>query len=149
MRAPQFPSLAKAWHGALATTTEDTPMRPLIAVVAQMDARNAETIAAMLHSHFRSVAVARSLEELRNAIPKNRADVVVVDLELADLRDIQELHGAFGDTCIVCTHRVADEDMWAAVISAGAADLCSSADAPGIVTSALRHLGLLTQADAA
>ncbi|HEV8522899.1 MAG TPA: hypothetical protein VGQ71_00250 [Terriglobales bacterium] len=124
-------------------------MRPLNAVVAQIDARNAETIAALLHSRCRTVAVARSLEELRSAIPKNRADVVIVDLELADLRDIQELHHDFRDTCIVCTHRVADEDMWATVISAGAADLCANADAHGIVTSALRHLGLLTQAHAA
>lgn len=78
-------------------------MRPLAAVIAQMDARSMETIAAILHDHFRSVAVARSLEELRDAIPKNHADVAIVDLEVADLTDIRELHRDFGDTYI-CLH---------------------------------------------
>lgn len=113
-------------------------MKPLTAVVAQIDSKNAEVLAANLHNHFRSVSVARSLEELRAAIPKHRADVVVVDLEMADLSEIEHLHQEFEGTSIVCTHRLADEEMWTSAISAGASDVCSNADIRGIVLSVLR-----------
>jgi DNA-binding NarL/FixJ family response regulator len=124
-------------------------MRPLNVVVAQMDSRNAERLAASLYDHFPSVAVARSLEELRDAIPKHRADVAIVDLELVGLPELEDLHRRHRTTNLVCTHRVADEEMWAQALSAGASDMCASTDVQGIVRSALRSLGLLAASRAA
>jgi len=124
-------------------------MKPLNVVVAQLDTRNAERLASSLHSHFDTVAVARSLEELCDAIPKNSADVAVVDLELVSLSELKNLHNSFKDVSIVCTHRVADEEMWTLALAAGANDMCSSADADNVAQCALRSLNALAASRAA
>ena len=108
-------------------------MKPLSVVIAQNDPRSAELLAASLHSHFRAVSVARSVAELRTAIPKHRADLAVVDLELASLPDIAELRKEFPSTAVVCTHRTPDEEMWPSVMEAGASDFCQNADVRSIV----------------
>lgn len=108
-------------------------MKPLSVVIAQNDPRSAEQLAASLHLHFRAVSVARNVDELRLAIPKNRADLAVVDLELVTLPDIAELHKEFPGTVVVCTHRTPDEEMWPSVLEAGATDYCQSADVRAIV----------------
>ncbi len=108
-------------------------MKPLTVVVAQQDPKCAEALAASLNPHFRAVSVARSVDELRNAIPKHRADLAVVDLELASLPDIAELHREFPQTMVVCTHRAPDEEMWPSVIEAGATDFCQTSDVRSIV----------------
>lgn len=124
-------------------------MRPLNVVVAQLDSRNAERLASSLHSHFGSVVVARSLEELCDAIPRNAADAAVVDLELVSLSDLENLRQNFGDTSIVCTHRVADEEMWALALAAGASDMCSSTDVDQVVNCTLRSVDALAASKAA
>jgi len=124
-------------------------MRPLNVVVAQLDSKNAEHLAASLYGHFRSVAVARSLEELQDAIPKHHADVAIVDLELVGLPELEHLHQSFRKTSIVCTHRVADEEMWASALAAGASDMCSSGDVDGIVYCTLRNVDALASPKAA
>ena len=124
-------------------------MRPLNVVVAQLDARSAEHLAASLYAYFPSVAVARSLEELRDVIPKNNAGAAIVDLELIGLSGLADLHESYRDTAIVCTHRVADEEMWAAALAAGASDMCSSGDVNGVVRCTLRSLDALAATRAA
>ncbi len=124
-------------------------MKPLNVVVAQSDAHYAERLAASLYNHFRSVSVARSSEELRDSIPKHRADLAIVDLELVNLDEVQDLRHKFQDTTIVCTHRVPDEEMWASALAAGASDICQSADVNKVVNSALRSLGVLAASQAA
>jgi len=124
-------------------------MKALNAVVAQLDSRNAERLAASLFTHFKSVMVARSLEELRDAIPKAGADVAIVDLELVSMRDLQLLHKEHPGTSLICTHRVADEEMWASALAAGALDMCSSIDVDGIVYCTLRALHALGATQAA
>ncbi len=114
-------------------------MKPLSVVIAQNDPKNAEHLAASLHSHFRAVSVARSIEELRSAIPKHRADLAVVDLELASLPDIAELHRQFPTTVVVCTHRSPDEEMWPSVMDAGASDFCQTSDVRSIVMAVSRE----------
>lgn len=114
-------------------------MKPLTVVIAQSDPISAEHLAASLHSHFRAVSVARTVEELRSAIPKHRADVAVVDLEIASLPDIAQLHREFPTTAVVCTHRTPDEDMWPSVMDAGAEDFCQSDDVRAIVLAAMRE----------
>jgi len=124
-------------------------MRPLNVVVAQLDSKNAEHLAASLYGHFRSVAVARSVEELRDAIPATHADVAIVDLELVRLADLADLHRNCRDTIIVCTHRCADEEMWASALAAGATDMCPSTDVDGIVYCTLRTLEASARSQAA
>jgi len=122
-------------------------MKPLTVVIAQNDPKNAEILASSLHSHFRAVSVARSVDELRTAIPKHRADLAVVDLELASLPDIAQLHREFPQTVVVCTHRSPDEEMWTSVMNAGAADFCQTSDVRSIVMAANRD-GLVNGAAA-
>jgi DNA-binding NarL/FixJ family response regulator len=124
-------------------------MKPLNVVVAQMDPKTAEAIAASLHNYFRSVSVARSKEELCNAIPRRRADVAVVDLEMISLAELEQLHRDLPATAIVCTHRIPDEEMWTGAMTAGAADVCDNQNVGAVVNSALRSVGAKAQAQAA
>jgi len=65
------------------------------------------------------------------------------------LADLEALHRSFQSTSIVCTHRVADEEMWASALAAGASDMCSSADVDDIVHCTLRSLDSLASSQAA
>lgn len=117
-------------------------MQPLTVVITQPDPRVAEALSASLQSVSRSVAVARSLPDLRRAIPKHRANVAVVDLETVPLDAVEALRREFAGLNIICTHRLADEDMWTSALAAGASDCCSSSDVKGIVAAAVRDLAL-------
>jgi DNA-binding NtrC family response regulator len=123
-------------------------MQPLNVVIASTDTKAASQLAETLHRHFRSVAVARSIEEVRHAIPKHRAQVAIVDLELANFKDVQQLCNDFGQTQVVCTHRVPDEEMWAEALTAGAIDCCQNADVAGILDAVRRNV-LQARANAA
>lgn len=111
-------------------------MKPLSVVVFQSDRQCAESLVKSLHNHFRMVNVARDLEELKNSIPRHRADAAIVDLELTGFDDVQRLHQEFPAISIVCTHRLADEHMWTNSLAAGATDCCSSWDVRAIVLAA-------------
>ncbi len=108
-------------------------MKPLNVVVAHRNSSNAEFLAQSLNHHFRVVKVARDLEDLRRAIPQHRAEVAIVDLELAGIGDVRDLTHDFSGTIVVCTHRLADEKMWTEALAAGAADCCHSSDVRAIV----------------
>jgi AmiR/NasT family two-component response regulator len=112
-------------------------MKPLSVVVAQSNRKTEELLAKSLCNHFRAVNVAGNLNELRNAIPRHCADVIIVDLELASLDEVQRLIQEFADIMIVCTHRLADEKMWSDALAAGAVDCCSASDVRSIVLAAL------------
>ena len=107
------------------------------AIIAQPDSRSAAELAAALQGHCRSVYVARSPEEVVSSVPKHRAEIVIVDLELLPLRLVKELRQQFGNVQIVCTHRLADEELWAQSLESGADDCCVSGDVSGIVRAAL------------
>jgi hypothetical protein len=66
----------------------------------------------------------------------HRADVAIVDLELARLDEVQQLCRQFTNTSIVCTHRLADEKLWTMALAAGAVDCCASSDVRAIVLAA-------------
>ena len=114
-------------------------MLPLTAVVVQSDPESAAVLAASLLRHFHTVRIASSLEEVRSAIPRHRAELAIVDLELVGIADVQELRREFASISIVCTHRLADEKMWAAALAAGAIDCCHASDIRGIVLAAMRQ----------
>ncbi len=113
-------------------------MKPLSLALLQGDAQTTRSLASSLCHHFTAIYSARSIEELRELIVRYRTEVVIVDMEVACLSEVERLHREFTGICIVCTHRLADEDMWTAAINAGAADICSSRDTRSIVTAALR-----------
>ena len=113
-------------------------MKPLNLVLAQADAQNAVLLAENLQSHFKGVSLARDLEEIRRAVVQNRADVAVIDLEMASLSAIDQLRREFRNLEIVCTHRLADERLWSAALGAGAIDCCHPSDVRGIVLAANR-----------
>jgi DNA-binding NarL/FixJ family response regulator len=108
-------------------------------VVFQSDPAFAQVVASSLSRHFESVHVAPSQDDLRQTIARHRAGVVVVDIEPARLSDVENLHREFPTTSIVCTHRLADEEMWSAVLTAGADDVLPPSDISGILSSAVRH----------
>ena len=111
-------------------------MKPLSVIVAQSNAKTGEFLTKSLYNHFRAVHTADSVNELMHSIPMHRADVAVVDLELANLDEVQQLTLQFSSTKIVCTHRLADENMWAQALAVGAADCCHSSDVRAIVLAA-------------
>ncbi|MBZ5722204.1 MAG: hypothetical protein LAO03_17670 [Acidobacteriia bacterium] len=114
-------------------------MQSLNVILLQSDSSVAQTLVASLCSSFHSVRMVRSLDELRTSIPKHRCDVVVLDMEVATLSDVERLSREFPQACIVCTHRLADEEMWTAALNAGAVDICPSTDAQSILMAALRN----------
>lgn len=122
-------------------------MQALSIVVFQSDPRLAQSLAGTLSLHYHAVHVANSVETLRMAIARYRADVAVVDIEASCLAEVTHLHREFPGVSIVCTHRVADEEMWTAALNAGASDMCPACDMRGIVQSAERN-ALLEQAHA-
>ena len=111
-------------------------MKPLSVIVAQSNTKTAEMLAKALYNHFRVVHLAGDLNELRQAIPRYRADVAILDLELAALSEVQQLKQEFTATTIICTHRLADETMWMDALAAGAVDCCYSSDVRAIVLAA-------------
>jgi DNA-binding NtrC family response regulator len=115
-------------------------MQSLSVVIANRDSQAASQLAASLNAYFRNVSVVRSLDEVRTAIPKHRAQLAILDLELASVADVEQLAHEFNHTSIVCTHRIPDDEMWAAALAAGAIDCCQNADVAAIVQAVDRYV---------
>jgi DNA-binding NtrC family response regulator len=112
-------------------------MQPLNVVLLQSDSRVAESLVSALASSSTSVRQVKSFGELRNSIEKHVAGIAILDMEAASISDVEHLSREFPKARIVCTHRLADEDMWAAALNAGAADVCPPSDMRGILRAAL------------
>ena len=112
----------------------------LSVVVFEKDPKLAQSLAVGLRPHFHSVHVAGSRDELRDKVAKNRPEVVVLDMESSHLTEVESLHRDFPSLPIVCTHRVPDEEMWTAALSAGASDVCPAGDVENVLTSVLRTM---------
>jgi DNA-binding NtrC family response regulator len=108
-------------------------------VVLQRDPIAAQMLVASLCDTFFSVRVVPTLNELRTSIIRHRAQVAVLDMEIASIRALQRLCQEFPEVTIVCTHRLADEDMWASALNAGASDVCPPTDTKAILQAALQH----------
>jgi DNA-binding NtrC family response regulator len=114
-------------------------MQSLNVVLLQSDSRVAQSLVSALANKFSSVRQVQSLGELRSSIAKHRSGVAILDMETASISDVECLSREFPKACIVCTHRLADEDMWAAALNAGAVDVCPASDTLYIVRTALRN----------
>jgi len=108
----------------------------------------AQSLVSALANTFSSVRQVQSLGELRSSIAKHRVGIAILDMETASISDVEHLSREFPKACIVCTHRLADEDMWTAAVNAGAADVCPPTDTLGIVRTALRNASIANSAAA-
>lgn len=99
-------------------------MEPLNLVVYNRDPGTAQTLAASLSQHFDSVSLAGEYKEIRSTVARNRADILILDLETSQSGELGRLHREFPALCIVGTHRLADEKLWAEALDQGAADVC-------------------------
>lgn len=106
-------------------------------ILLQSDPNVAQMLSASLSHSFHKVHVAASVDELRHTIAKQHPYAVILDLESASMKDLESLKQEFRDTRIICNHRVADEEMWAQTLSAGADDCCPSHDTRSILMSAI------------
>ena|SRR5260370_31435869 len=116
-------------------------------VVLEKDPRVAKSLAGGLRPHF-SVHVTRSREELRDNVVRTHPEAVVLNIEHWLLDDVESLHRDFPALPIVCTHRIPDEEMWMAALSAGASDVCPTDDVENVLTSVLRSTALSRSAAA-
>jgi DNA-binding NtrC family response regulator len=112
-------------------------MQSVNVVLLQSDAGIARSLVSALSTTVRSIHQVNSLGELRASIAKHRAGVAVLDIEQAPLSEVERLSHDFPGASLVCTHRCADEEMWAEALRAGAADVCPSTDTGSIVRSVL------------
>lgn len=106
-------------------------------VILEKDPSLASLLAGGLGSYF-SVHFPHSHERLLESLLRTNPEAVVLNLEHWQLTDVESLHQAFPLVPIVCTHRIPDEEMWAAALSAGACDVCPSGDVGNVVMSILR-----------
>jgi DNA-binding response OmpR family regulator len=111
-------------------------------VILEKDLRLARSLAGELSSHFHSVLLTRSGDELRERVVRNRPEVVILDMESSRLTDVRNLHHDFPSLPIVCTHRIPDEELWIAALEAGATDVCPADDVQNVLSSALRSVAM-------
>jgi DNA-binding NarL/FixJ family response regulator len=115
-------------------------------VVLESDARLAQSLAGGLSSHFNSIHLTRSGDELRERVAGHRPEVVILDIEHSRLTDVRNLHHDFPSLPIVCTHRIPDEQLWIAALEAGASDVCPADDVQNVLTSVLRSVAVAKKA---
>jgi DNA-binding NarL/FixJ family response regulator len=108
-------------------------------VVLEKDPGVASCLAGTLGLHF-SVHVTRSREELRDDLARTRPKAVVLNIDDWRLSDVESLHRDFPALPIVCTHRIPDDELWTAALSAGASDVCPADDLDKVLTSVRRTL---------
>jgi DNA-binding NarL/FixJ family response regulator len=118
-------------------------MQPLNVVLLQSDPGTVQSLIARLGSCFRSVRQAQSFLDVRDSVAQHSAEVVILDMELASFPEVERLSQDFPEVCIVCNHRLADEQMWTVALSVGAADCCASSDPRSIFEAAQRSAGRL------
>ena len=85
--------------------------------------------------------------EIRATVPRLRAQLAIVDLEVVTFSELADLCKEFRGTAFVCIHRLADDTMWTQALAAGALDCCLSADLPRILDNADRYV-VIKQAEA-
>ena len=108
-------------------------------VLLQSDTRIAQLLVTSLSSSYFSVRAVHSLDDLRASMIKHHTDVAILDLEVASIKALQRLCREFPHTSMVGTHRLANEELWASALRAGAVDVCPADDANAVLAAALRN----------
>lgn len=113
-------------------------MEPLSLVVYHNDPRTAQALVVSLSRYFGPVQLVKKYEEVSSAIARQRAEVLVLDLETSHSDAVRYLHQEFPSLCIVATHRLADDHLWTEAMNQGAADVCEPRDEQ-VVNSVMRE----------
>ncbi len=121
-------------------------MQPFQVVVFQGDMGTARCLAAALAPHLDSIHIARRFDEACTSVARHRANALIVDMEVLHFSEIAALRREFPGLTIICTHRLADEEMWTAAIEAGATDMCTSGDAAQILQALLNQMSRMAAA---
>jgi hypothetical protein len=116
-------------------------MRPLTVIVAHADLASAIGLAASLQSHFKCTFPVDRSEDLREAIVRHHANLVIVDLDLMPLGEVAALRRDFPASCFVCTHCDATEDMADSARTAGCEGCWRGTDVRSIVLAACANVG--------
>jgi DNA-binding NarL/FixJ family response regulator len=116
-------------------------MEALRVVLYQNDPRTSKSLAVSLSQQFESVYLAHNYGEIRSAVAEHRAEALVLDLETSGPDEVERLHREFPSLCIVGTHRLADDKLWAEAMSLGASDICEprSDDVARAILQGLTH----------
>ena len=115
-------------------------MELLSLVVYHNDPGTAQALVVSLSQHFGPVKLVSEYEEISTAIARQRAEVLVLDLETSRSDAVRHLHQKFPSLCIVATHRLADEQVWTEAMNQGAADVCEPRNEQ-VVSSVMREHG--------
>jgi len=113
-------------------------------ILLQSDPIITKSLVDSLSNSFRVVHAVWSLDDLRSSVAKHRARIVVLDVETVRLSDVQQLSHEFPDVHIVCNHRLADDELWTAALSAGASD-CYPSSATQAIVDATRRYGSMAR----
>jgi DNA-binding NtrC family response regulator len=114
-------------------------MLPASVVLYQKDAGTARVLINHLSQHLHSIHLAPTCEEIPTAIARHRAQVLVLDLENSCLNEVERLHQEFPALSIVCTHRLADDELWTAALTQGAADVCEPRNTDDVLRVVMRE----------
>lgn len=115
-------------------------MEPICVVLFQNDPRTAQALAAGLSQHFELVYTARTCQEIGTSVALYRAEALVLDLEVSGPGEVERLHHDFPELCIVGTHRLADDKLWAEAMSLGASDICEPRHKDVVQSLLRRHV---------
>jgi DNA-binding NarL/FixJ family response regulator len=115
-------------------------MEPLSLVLYHSDPGTAHALEVSLSQHFGPVKLVGKYEEVKSAIARQRAEVLVLDLETSRLDAVRNLHREFPSLCIVATHRLADDELWTEAMNQGAADVCEPRN-DQVVSCVMRERG--------
>jgi DNA-binding NarL/FixJ family response regulator len=113
-------------------------MLSLNVVLAQHDPNAATSLINNLRGQCRMVTVSNK-DEVRHEIQRSRANIAVLDLEMFSLPEVKNICNEFRNVSVVCTHRLADEELWTNVMNAGASDCCLPSDVNGIMFAVRRY----------
>ena len=113
-------------------------MEPISVVLYQNDAETAEKLAASLAQYFPSIYLTRKRTEVRPALARYRAEVLVLDVETSEDRELESIVREFPGLYVVCTHRLANEELWTEVLNQGAQDMCVPWNTEDVVRSVTR-----------
>jgi DNA-binding NarL/FixJ family response regulator len=112
-------------------------MQQINVLLFQSDPQVTQLLAVSLSNSVHRVQVASSMVELRHSVARHRPFAIILDMETVSFAELESLTQEFRGVRVVCNHRVADEEMWARSLNAGADDFCYSFDTRAIISAAL------------
>lgn len=124
-------------------------MQPIRVVVANSVEALPKAVLASPYRGVQNLTTVHATAEVRETVPRVRAQLAIVDLEVVTYSEVAELCREFPATAFVCVHRLADDAMWMKSLAAGAVDCCSSADLSRILENADRYVAIKANSTAA